>query len=217
MFAPKFRIIAGIALFACFTCSYPGRQIPKSDRTLVDWGTGKSAQPAKAPEPVAPRKTYGRQKTFLDSVLVKMNLSFRQITQHTNLYTFYYKEHVKFSGDTVWFRNGKRPLAVIRYDDRGLSKKFLLVFNKHGECTSSLMVGMDGDLDGGFDSIVLNYKVLSSSTFSTTETWTHREGEKNDKVMVTEQFYWIDNKGAIMAQNNTIHSFTRPREQANAQ
>lgn len=213
MFKPGHKVAIGIILFTCYTCDSSGPHLPKSDRTLVDWGTGKSAQvPTVIKKPLVTKKVHGRQKNFLDSVMVKMDLSLRQISQHTNLDNFYFNGDITFTGDTVWFRKSKRPLAVISYDDRGINKKFLLVFNKKGKCTASLMVGMDGDLDGGFDSIVLNYRVIDNNSFSTTETWTHREGKKKDKITVTEQFYWIDSKGSIMAQNNTMRSFTKLTE-----
>jgi hypothetical protein len=140
-----------------------------------------------------------------------MDLSFAQIKQHTNMDSLYYKGNVRFVGDTVWFRNHKRPLAIVSYSDKFGSKKFLLVFNRRGECTATLMVGMNGDIDGGFDSVILDYKIYTNYYFSTTETWTHREGKTKDKITKTEQFYWITKKGNIMAQNNIVRSYIRPR------
>lgn len=218
MLAPKHRIIAVLVLFACLTCTYPDRQSKKDGQILVDWGAEKSAQTLTISEKAAARKKVTRpQKDFLDSVLVKMDLSFDQVKVHANIDPIYDKDDAQFSGDTVWFRNGKRPLAIISYDDHGLSKKFLLVFNKHGRCTAALMVGMEGDVDGGFDSISLNYRIFDNETFVTTETWKHKEGKKDNKVTVTEQYYWINNKGNIMAQNNTVHTFLRSNDQAASQ
>lgn len=191
------RVIAGIILLTLYTCSYPDRQGSKGDQTLAD---GESV-----------KNTHRPQKDFLDSVFAKMGLSFDQIKEHTNIDTIYNKEHVKFAGDTVWYRNGKHPLAVVRYSDSLISKKLLLVFNKSGKCTASLIVGMDGDVDS-FDSIVLDYKISDNNSFFTTETWTYRGGSKDDKITITKQFYWINKKGNILAQNNIIHSFTRPKE-----
>src|SRR5579862_5367439 len=177
MLAPKNRVISGIILFVCLTCNYPDKQSGKDGHVLVDWGTGKSPQtPVPEEKAATKRKIRGRQKDFLDSVLVKMDLSFDQIKEHSNIDTIYDKDDAEFSGDTVWFRNGKRPLAVIRYDDRGRSKRFLLVFNRKGKCTASLMVEMDGDVDGGFDSVSLSYRIFDNNNFSTTETWKHKEG-----------------------------------------
>jgi hypothetical protein len=158
----------------------------------------------------AAKRNKGRPKDFLDSVQVKMRLSFDQIKEHTNIDTIYDKEYVRFFGDTVWYRSGRHPLAIIRYSDSTINKKLLLVFNRSGKCTAALMVGLEGDVDR-FDSVVLYYKILDDNNFSTTETWTYREGNKDDKVTVTRQFYQINKKGNIMAQNNIIHSFTRPK------
>ena len=174
------------------TCSYPRTKSSKSDQTLV------------VPENGGPRKD------FLDSVLVKRHFTFSQLNQYTNIDSIYYKKHVRFTGDTVWYRNGKHPLAIIRCGEKGINKKLLLVFNQRGECTANLVVGMNGDVDR-YDSVVLDYKIVDDSNFSTTETWTYRGGSTEDKVTITKQFYWINKKGSIMAQNNIIHSFTRPR------
>jgi hypothetical protein len=182
---------------------------------LVDWGAGKNYRDSAGGKKDPVRKINRHpQKNFLDSVLMKMELSFDQIKEHINLDSTYYLGDVQFFGDTVWFRNSKRPLAVVQYDGKGVKEKVLLVFNKKGKCTASLMVGMDSDVDGGFDEIVLDYKIFGNNSFATTETWTHREGRKNDKITITEQFYWINNRGRIMAQNNIVHSFLRPRDPA---
>ncbi len=213
MFASKNRVIAGLILLGCCTCNYPDKRAEKGDEILVDWGTGKNSQDAPGKKKAPTKKTNRHpQKDFLDSVLTKMELSFDQIKEHINLDSTYYLGDVQFFGDTVWYRNGKRPLAVVQYDGQGVSEKVLLVFNKKGICTASLMVGMDSDVDGGFDSIVLDYKIFSNYSFATTETWTHREGRKNDKITITEQFYWINNRGRILAQNNIVHTFTRPKD-----
>jgi hypothetical protein len=211
MFTSKHRVISGIILFALYTCSYPGRQPSTGGQTLVDRDRAKSSQ---APEvkknnPVRGNKRR-RPEDFLDSIQAKMDLSFYQIKQYTNIDTIHYKEHVELSGDTVWFRNHKHPLAIVRYVDGHIDKKLLLVFNQRGKCTASLMIGMDGEVDD-FDSVVLNYRIIDNSSFSTTETWTYRGGSGNDKITITKQFYWINKKGNILAQNNIIHSFTRPK------
>ncbi|HZX57091.1 MAG TPA: hypothetical protein VFE54_00130 [Mucilaginibacter sp.] len=156
------------------------------------------------------KKSRRPPEDFLDSVFVKMGLSFDQIKEHTNIDSTYYKEHVKFTGDTVWYRNSKHPLAIVRCADSNLNKKLLLVFNRRGKCTASLIVGMNGDVDG-LDSVILNYKIIDDYSFTTTETWTYRGGKTDDKITVTKQFYWINKKGNILAQNNIIHSFTRPK------
>jgi len=202
MFGPKHRVICGILLLALYTCSYPGRQSSKDSEPITDLGT---ASPASAI-----KKNRGHQKDFLDSVQAKMDLPFDQIKEYTNIDTVNYKEHVDFSGDTIWFRSSKHPLAIVRYSDRSINKKLLLVFNQRGKCTATLMVGMNGDVDS-FDSVIRNYKIIDNSNFSTTETWTYRGDSKNDKVTVTTQFYWINKKGSILAQNNIIHSFNRPK------
>src|ERR1700740_1397302 len=189
MFAPKNRIIAGIILIVCCRCSYPDKQAAKGDEILVDWGAGKNHQdPAGEKRPPAKKINRHPQKDFLDSVLMKMELSFDQIKEHINLDSTYYQGDVQFLGDTVWYRNSKHPLAVVQFNGQGISEKVLLVFNKRGKCTASLMVGMDSDVDGGFDSIALDYKIFANNSFATTETWTHREGRKNDKITITEQF-----------------------------
>jgi hypothetical protein len=210
MLTPRNGIIVGIMAFACLTCG-PDKHTREGKPVLVDWGSGKNPANTLEQEKAVPRRRVTQcQKDFLDSVLVKMDLSFDQVKAHAKLDTIYDKDEAQFSGDTVWFRSGKRPLAIISYDNGGMSKKFLLVFNRRGKCTAILMVGMDGDVDGGFDAISLNYKIFDNDTFSTTETWKHKEGKKDNKVTVTEQYYWINNKGSIMAQNNTVHSFLRP-------
>jgi hypothetical protein len=217
MLTPRNGIIAGIILFACLTCE-PDKHSHQDGQMLVDWGSGKN-RPTSAGQQktVSGRKVTQRQKNFLDSVLVKMDLSFDQVKTHVNIDPAYDRDDAQFSGDTVWFRTGKHPLAIISYDSGGINKKFLLVFNKRGKCTAILMVGMDGDVDGGFDAISLNYKIFDNDTFCTTETWKHKEGKKDNKVTVTEQYYWINNKGSIMAQNNMVHSFLGPRDQAASQ
>lgn len=192
MFATKHKIICGIILFALYTCSYPDKKSSKDRLSLADAG---SSNP---------------KKDFLDSVQAKMGFTFSQVGDYTNLDSIYYKQHIKFSGDTVWYRHGKHPLAVLKCRVGGINKKLLLVFNQGGRCTASLIVGMNGDVDGGFDSIVLNYKIFDDNSFATTETWTYR-GSTGDRITVTKQFYQINRKGSIMAQNNIIRSFTRPR------
>jgi len=203
MFGQKHRVIYGILLFALYTCGYPGKHSSKDGEPVADLGTANSSS--------AIKKNSKHQKDFLDSVQAKMNLPFDQINQYTNIDTVNYKEHIDFSGDTIWFRSGKHPLAIVRYSDRSVNKKLLLVFNQSGKCTATLMVGMNGDVDG-FDSVVRNYKIIDDNNFSTTETWTYRGDSKNDKVTVTKQFYWINKKGSILAQNNIIRSFTRPKK-----
>jgi len=214
MFTRTHRVITGIILLTLYTCSYPGRQPSKSGQTLADLGTAQSspASDLKKNNPMK-RNNHRPQKDFLDSVFVKMDLSFDQIKEHTNIDTTSHKDHVKFAGDTVLYRTSKHPLAIVRYDDSLIDKKLLLVFNRRGKCTASLVVGMDGEVDS-FDSVVLNYKIFDNNSFSTTETWTYRGGSKSDKITITKQFYWINKKGNILAQNNIIHSFTRPKELA---
>ncbi len=174
------------------TCSYPDTQPPRRSLALTDPGNN-------------------IPKDFLDSVFVKKRLSFDQIKEHTNIDTIYDKENIRFVGDTVWYRKGKHPLAIVRYRDSLIDRKLLLVFNRRGKCTASLIVGMDGDVDS-FDSVRLNYRISDNNNFSTTETWTYCGGIRDDKITTTKQFYWIDKKGHILAQNNIIHSFTRPKE-----
>jgi hypothetical protein len=195
MFAPKYRIICGLILTVLTTCR-PDRQSTKDSQLVAD-------------APIAESK-HKPPKDFLDSVRAKMHLTFSKIEQYAVVDSTYYKEHARFIGDTVWYRNGKRPLAVIRYNDKGISKKLLLVFNRRGDCTASLIVGMNGNADS-FDSINLDYKIIDNNSFSTTETWTYRGGSMNDKITVTKQFYQINKKGRIMAQNNIIRSFTKPK------
>ena len=192
MFNSKHRVIYGILIFALYTCGFPATQSSKEDQTLAAPGND------------------GPQKDFLDSVLVKKHFTFSQVNQYANIDSIYYKNHVKFAGDTVWYRNSKHPLVIIRCDERGINKKLLLVFNQHKACTATLVIGMDGDVDR-YDSVVLNYKIVDDANFSTTETWTYRGGSTEDKITITRQFYWINKKGSIMAQNNIIHSFTRPK------
>jgi hypothetical protein len=211
MLAPKHKVICGVLLFALYTCSYPDRQPSKGGQTLVDRDTAKSSQTPDAKKINLVKKNKGRRpKDFLDSVAVKMDMYIDQIKQLTNIDTTYYSENVKFLGDTVWFRNSRHPLAIIRYGDGSINKKLLLVFNRSGKCTASLMVAMNGDVDS-LDSVVRNYKILDDNSFSTTETWTYKGGSGNDRITITKQFYWINKKGSIMAQNNIIHSFTRPK------
>ncbi|HEX3384061.1 MAG TPA: hypothetical protein VHS53_02675, partial [Mucilaginibacter sp.] len=62
-----------------------------------------------------------------------------------------------------------------------------------------------------YDSVILNYKMLGVNSFSTTEVWTYRGGSKEDKITVTKQFYVVNKKGSIMAQDNIIRSFTKPK------
>lgn len=205
MFTSKHRVTFGILLLTLCTCSYPGRESSNGGQTSAN---GETASGVKATDAVMRNK--GRPKDFFDSVQLKMRLSFDQIKERTNIDTIYDKEYVRFFGDTVWYRNGRHPLAIIRYNDSTINKKLLLVFNRSEKCTAALMVGLEGDVDR-FDSVVLNYKILDNNNFSTTETWTYREGSRNDKVTVTKQFYQINKKGNIMAQNNIIHSFTRPK------
>lgn len=200
MFSPKHRVIFVILLFALYTCGYPGKHSSKDSEPVADLATARS--------PSAIKRNNGRLKDVLDSILVKMDLSFDQIKQYTNIDTINYRGHVRFSGDTVWFRSSSHPLAIVNYSDGHIDKKFLLVFNQSGKCTASLMVGMNGNVDG-FDSIVLNYKIADDNSFSTTETWTYTGGSQDDKVTITKQFYVINKKGSILAQNNIIHSFTR--------
>jgi hypothetical protein len=203
MLTSTHKVIYALILFALYTCGYPGRQPSKDSQPVTDLGTaGSQASPIK--------KSHARPKDFLDSVQAKMELPFDQIKEYTNIDTINYKLHLDFSGDTVWFRNSKHPLAIVRYSDRNIDKKLLLVFNRGGKCTASLMVAMDGDVDS-FDSVIRNYKITDDVFFSTTETWTYRGGSKDDKITVTKQFYQINKKGRIMAQNNIIHSFTRPK------
>jgi hypothetical protein len=203
MLAPKHKVICGILLFALYTCGYPGRQSSKDNEPMADLGTASS-------QASAVKKYNRRPQDFLDSVQAKMGLPFDQIKQYTNIDTANYKAQADFLGDTVWFPRSKHPLAIVRYSDRGIDKKLLLVFNKNGKCTASLMVAMVGDVDS-FDSIVLNYKISGDNSFSTTETWTYHGGSKDDKITTTRQFYEINKKGRIMAQNNIIHSFTRSK------
>jgi hypothetical protein len=193
MFTSKHKLISGIILFMLCTCSYPGQQSSKSSKALA--------------EPV----NSNFEKNFIDSVKAKMSFTFSTIKEYTNIDSSYYKDHIKFVGDTVWYRNDKHPLAIIRCGVGGMNKKLLLVFNRRGQCTASLMVGMNGDVDGGFDSVVLNYKIIDDNSFSTTETWTYLGGGLNDKITITKQFYQINKKGHILAQNNIIRSFTRPK------
>jgi len=205
MLTAKHKVILGIILFALYTCSYPDRQSSKGDQTSADLDAAKSAQASDVK-----KNSRQRPEDFLDSVLVKKDLYFDQIKAHTNIDSNSYKADAQFVGDTVWYRNSKHPLAIVRYSDSLIDKKLLLVFNRRGKCTASLVVGMDGDVDS-FDSVVLNYKIIDNYSFSTTETWTYRGGKIDDKITITKQFYWINKKGNIMAQNNIIHSFTRPK------
>ena len=156
-------------------------------------------------------ENMGSQKDFLDSVAAKMKFTYSRMKDYMSLDSTFYKEHIKFSGDTVWFRNGRRPLAIIGYSVGGINKKLLLVFNRHGQCTASLMVGMNGDVDGGYDSVILDYKIIDDHSFQTTETWTYKGGKKYDEVTITKQFYRINKKGSILAQDNVIRSFNRPK------
>ena len=203
MLAPKHKVISGLILFALYTCSYPHRQASKDSQPVADLGTASVSSPFI-------KRNYGPQKDFLDSVQAKMDLPFDQIKQYTNIDTVNYKDQVEFTGDTVWFRSRKHPLAIVHYSDGHLDKRLLLVFNHSGKCTASLMVGMHGDVDS-FDSVIRDYKIDDDNFFSTTETWTYRGGSTEDKITITKQFYWINKKGNIMAQNNIIHSFTRSK------
>jgi hypothetical protein len=193
MFATKDKIICGFILLMFCTCTDPYRQSPKSSPVAVDAGINT------------------HHKDFLDSVQAKMKFTFSRVTQYTSLDSSFYKEHVRFLGDTVWYRTGSHPFAIIHYSIGKINKKLLLIFNRSGECTASLIVGMNGDVDGGFDSVILDYRIIDATSFSTTETWTYRGATTNEKVTITKQFYHVNKKGNILAQNNIIHSYTRPK------
>jgi len=173
------------------TCS-PDRQTPRISQALPDVANN------------------GGPKDFLDSVRAKMHFTFSRMQHYADVDSTYYKERTRFIGDTVWYRDGKHPLAVVRYGDSKMNRKLLMVFNRSGKCTASLIVGMNGDVDR-FDSVILDYKIIDNRSFSTTETWTYRGGINDDKITVTKQFYAINKKGRIMAQDNIIRSFTKPK------
>jgi hypothetical protein len=199
MFTPKYRIISGlVVLTLCTTCVSPDKQPSTGSKATADSDAGGSAA------------SNGQLKNFLDSIQAKKGFTFSEISDHVNIDSIYYRNHVRFFGDTVWHRKSRHPLAVIRCSSGTINKKLLLVFNKRGDCTASLVVAMNGDVDA-YDSVVLNYKILGSNSFSTTEVWTYRGGSKEDKITVTRQFYQVDKKGSILAQNNIIRSFTRPK------
>src|SRR6185312_15557833 len=102
MLTPRKRVIAGIILLVGWSCNHQDQQALNHARVLVDFGTGKGPQTVSVSEKKILRKKIGPQKNFLDSVLIKMDLSFGQVNQHTDLESFYFKENVRFSGDTVW-------------------------------------------------------------------------------------------------------------------
>jgi hypothetical protein len=185
----------------CTTCN-PDRQL-KDSQAGTDMGMAGS-------DALGTSKSGKSPKNFLDSVYAKKAFTFREINEHADIDSIYYKKRVRFVGDTVWYRHGRHPLAVIRLGKGTINKKLLLVFNRHGDCTASLVVAMDGDVDS-YDSVILNYKMLGVNSFSTTEVWTYRGGSKEDKITVTKQFYVVNKKGSIMAQDNIIRSFTKPK------
>jgi len=149
---------------------------------------------------------------FLDSVASQSDLSFAQVKKHTSIDTIYYQKNSTFAGDTVYYRDSAHPLVVLLHDDHLVClKKLLLVFGDGEKCTDNLLIETDCDIDYSTDSSELSYKILSDTSFITTETLTERNEGQKDKITVTEQFYKISDKGKIIALNKKSHQFTRDR------
>src|SRR5512141_1624865 len=119
MFTAKHRVISGIILFTLCTCSYPDRQASKNSPALIG---GQIAKSSRSPAITSnPAREYSKQapKNSIASVQATLHLSFRQIKEHTNIDSAYCRDHVRFLGDTVWYRNRKHPLAIIRFGNGG--------------------------------------------------------------------------------------------------
>src|SRR5579863_3080339 len=131
MFTSKYKVVFGMMLFALYACSYPDSQSSKGGQTLADRDSAKSSQASDIT-----KNSDRRKEDFLDSVVAKRELYFDQIKAHTNIDSNSYKADAQFAGDTVWYRNSKHPLAIVRYADSLIDKKLLLVFNRRGKCTA---------------------------------------------------------------------------------
>jgi len=113
--------------------------------------------------------------SFMDSVANKYVLSKSQIRTNTkidsNYYTRYFSDAV-FTGDTVFnFGRGFKG-AIIDYNDKkNCSLKFLLVFAPFNKLnTANTIIFKDCDVDQSTGGTMVNYKLLTDSTFETIET-----------------------------------------------
>lgn len=157
------------------------------------------------PVPVA------RQKSFLDSVVSQDILDTAQVKRYSKLANIYpFNGKLWFKGDTVWYRNGKYPFAIVDVSDNAVcSWKHLLVFDQRGKCRGALTVESDCDEDYSSDFVRMSYDITGPVSFSTTETYIKRAEGQRDKVTVTQQFYRIDNEGKIVTLNKKVKKFTQ--------
>lgn len=153
-----------------------------------------------------------KQKSFIDSVADQDSLGITQVKRYSPLANIYpFNGKLSLKGDTIWYRNGERPLVIIDATDETVcSWKHLLVFNKQGKCTDNLTIESDCDEDYSSDFIRKSYNVSGATSFSTTETFIHRKEGQRDKVTVTQQFYRINNNGKIIALKKKVKKFTQP-------
>ncbi|OJW38560.1 MAG: hypothetical protein BGO54_21855 [Sphingobacteriales bacterium 46-32] len=132
-----------------------------------------------------PSQALVKENTFLDSISEKKELSIYQISRHLNIDSLYYTgifSQAIFTGDTVFnFSHGIKG-AIINYDDqRNCVSKFLFTFTSEGKNLDSKIIAMDCDHDESVGYSILSYKILSDSSFMSSEIYTPPGGKESDQ------------------------------------
>jgi len=179
-----------IVIIALFSCQSQQNNANKSDSQtaqIKDTLTGQHKQEALIANPQ-------KLGSFVDSIGKKLVLSIDQIRKHTLIDSIYFTgifSNASFKGDTVIKRNKGYYIAIIDYDDtRMCIYRFLLVINSESINTDKKIVSTDCDRDESADYTSLNYRLMSDSSFETTETFMPA-GKTQKKV---EKMKWKVNK-----------------------
>ena len=162
-------------------------------------------------------------RNFWDSISMQLKISDEQMAKYTVLDSFDYKISRYYAesyadylegwgiwGDSVY---GTRTfkVAVLRYSTLNCMRKYLLTFDSsgtHNLSYTTIEEGCDGDGDDSPYSFQ-EYKILTDSTFETTEIYDPGDADKTDRYFTMETTKWkIDSKGIV----DSVHGKIRRRE-----
>lgn len=138
--------------------------------------------------------------TFFDSVLYKMDLTIAQIRLHTNIDSLYYTDlfsGASFAGDSILnFHSGITGVMLAYNDSRNCIMKFLLTYTPDKNNVDAEIVSSSCDIDESFGYSVRDFKILTDSTFATTEH--HYPTADSHSPTIEESVWKIDKKGLFI-------------------
>ena len=203
----RWLLFVAFILFGCNAGTERKQTIPKDSLPPA------SERPT---DPVNPTNSDKSAKTmvpqsFWDSISMQLQLTAEQLKKYTTLDLFElstdsmyyeqdssYKKAFGFWGDSAYTVHNFK-IAILKHNGASWSSKYLLVFDSNGvRSLSYQVIEEDADRDGERAYSYREYKILTDSTFETTEVEVPEDADVGDKNVKRYRVRWKINMTGII-------------------